>query len=944
MKNSRGRQNKGIAIILTLFLLVFLVIFAEITWSYYISNSLLQKHFISNLQTMYDLETAKTACLWEENHAVPPMSWNTVTNTFCRLQGATISAQDHFYRLADFNFQANVTYSGGINIYIHAFKGSEANPQNSQYLEFVYYPNAPLYQYVMFKNSSVSLPLSGYNTLISCGGGKIHINGDITFNGNYVRLDQITQLSSSGTVKYAQSNLYPAPHFIDNLDGVADGMAPAPSLGANHYYTTNDTPVTPGPFKYWAQQNVCVSGVCTPYYYPAWKSYGDWVGGSWGNNVPNIWRGEEMFFTGNQYYETSYPNAGVYLKRDGTYQGSQPPIDEQATVVRFYPSDLSGSSLTMAERTGGKDYYNSNVYFRPYKDSEDNLNDSWFEIPGVLPQEYTWGKYSSANATERSVTFYTTQECASGNAGCNYSAKPDEPAPYTTGWRYLKQLAGNTCTNDSCYNNPNSQYVKAQNYTYNGRPYFDNISPTNYDKNNEFFSNYIYGEDAKDPASEYRQIRSFDTSKQADGFMQLSTLLSQKNMGGVISPGSERKEVYLGDLGEDVGENYSKSLFDDNEKDSIYKLRAQEQGLYIDSDNADTVIDNLNASGEVVAKKVSFYDWQTNREITLIDIDIEKMREQNKAPANGIVYTKLPVRFSNAENLPGQNSGDGKKAVFTVISEGSVYLKGDYNYDPDASPEVNEANWKLSNIATKKVVYTLSDNFKDSGPIDFAVYRDYPYVYVKANVSSGKVVFLPKEGDPSSNNGKWLRGDEGYISSTVRNWILNTVATKQSEYAQGMNPPNRVADFSDGGTDNDKTDYHYVSLFITSYSINDSLENWYYIDSNNTERRAQKYIAGTMLDLYANDPEHPEYAHYKAALSPEEGTWDYRGRQAPNSSSYIQSNGARVGGASPSRYLDYDSRLASAVPLQSSYTATLGVTGDSVWRLITQEYFNRHIQ
>ena len=87
---------------------------------------------------------------------------------------------------------------------------------------------------------------------------------------------------------------------------------------------------------------------------------------------------------------------------------------------------------------------------------------------------------------------------------------------------------------------------------------------------------------------------------------------------------------------------------------------------------------------------------------------------------NGVIYSKYPVRLSNAESLPGENSG-GKKAVFTLITEESLYLKGNYNTgaaDPD--------NWKISHIASKKKIYTLSNAFNDpASPPDFAIYNEY---------------------------------------------------------------------------------------------------------------------------------------------------------------------------------------------------------------------------
>jgi hypothetical protein len=519
MKNSAKKPKKGIAILLALFLLVFLVVFAEVVWSYYISNILLQRRYENTLQNLYNLEAARTACMWEANHAAS--GWNTITNTNTQLQGAAISGK--FYRLAGFNFRAQViNNSGAIAVYAHAFRGTEANPLYSNYLEYVPTPSVtPLYQYMIFRNTDIYFPDYSYDSLLHCDGGKIHSNGTIVFHGGKIRFDQIKQLSAAGTIGYKyeawSSKPYPTPGAIDSLDGEIDGKAPAPyvntpSWGGKHHYTTKGEAVELGPFKN------SVTDV--------WKHSGaGYLGETYWSPVSRLMRGEESFFLGRQYVDTTANlSFNKHLTKDGEYDYIwKIPADQRATIHRFYLSDLSGSSLTTTPITDQNGWNEEDVFFKPYQNSQEELNENlWFEIPGALPQTYAWwNKYIDSNkyANQQPVTLYATEACAKGGPGD--TAKQE-------GWRYIKQFGGNICQDNACYNNPAAQYIKAQDYiTSDGKPYYDasHFNPNPFDKNNEFFDDYTYGNDWNDPNSPYWQIRSFNPLQQPQGFQEYISML-----------------------------------------------------------------------------------------------------------------------------------------------------------------------------------------------------------------------------------------------------------------------------------------------------------------------------------------------------------------------------------------------------------------------------------
>ncbi len=1015
-----ANSKKSIALVLSIFLLVILFSFVGLSAYQYMSDSRIQRYYETSLQTLYDIEVAKIALLWEEAHSPIPNNWDTdeadgTYDSLNRLQGSDIDDGDGFYRLTlnnhQYTFRAKVLNSGQeVVMYIHGFQGSEASPENSQYLEYVHAPS-PMYRFAMFSNADM---IFEGEMLYEINGGRIHTNGDIRFRPRYggIRFADIAEMTASGTIKYDQKYTYPSSNLFDNLDNnPSDGMAPAPYPYDEYVNTTAKEDLMPGPFRQWTN----IDGAWNL----DWRLRGNYLGHPYGNNghepMPLAWLGEDTYFYGKQYGGAVY---SPYWGEDGEHYldnlGNR--YSSSVGTIPIYQAnyDYGAEELQIINNNEGR-YYNGDIYFKPSVDKLGNTNDAWFSMPGALDQQYEWGSkynYKDYYAQDTNLEFYATETCNGGSAGC----LPVEDGPNDTdeSWRYIKQDSGGVrCFDDACYNAPDSTYVKAQDYmvqtdtpnpTYNicvwnncgseradifqcliidggdeescaqeiidfnrckeanncsqytKVPYFDAFTKEEHDINNDMFDDYTYGTDRDDADSMYRLIRALNAEEQPDGFSEYLSLLSQQNIEGVVDYGVPEKEPYLG------------RIFDEGTDDSPYKLKAQDSGLYIDDISG--AVSDLNAGlpvSQEFAKAVSFYNWKTAQEVQLIEIDVDKMKASGRNPVNGVIYSEVPLRLTNAENLPGTNAGN-KKAVFTVIGEESVYLKGNYN----------SQDWKISNIATKKKVYTLSDEFEDRTEApDWAIYPEYPYIYMKAEKDSdtGEVInYLHQEGDPEdedANNGHgdgvWINrysaddkhtdGQYKYyfdMTQGDRNWIYNKFTQEQDDYAQSdINPPNRVCSAGSASCE-----YEYNSLFLTPYDSGQgdhSLENWKYCTnpSCTQEAAATKIMNGAFLNFAENTSPTAADEDYREQLS---GTPEYysvsgesysginlrRGGQTDYESKrygyYVLTRGS---GGNPSLRQSYDPRFPQATPASSA--GVLGFTGGNSWRFITEQYFNDHI-
>jgi len=110
----------------------------------------------------------------------------------------------------------------------------------------------------------------------------------------------------------------------------------------------------------------------------------------------------------------------------------------------------------------------------------------------------------------------------------------------------------------------------------------------------------------------------------------------------------------------------------------------------------------------------TFFDQRENKTMTVVDVDVDKLRGEGKFPANGVVYiagtnpaTNPAVRLVKGYELPSQG--------LTVVSQNPVYVKGDYNHKPGTS--------KVPAAIMADAITVLSEDFDDSKAADALVHR-----------------------------------------------------------------------------------------------------------------------------------------------------------------------------------------------------------------------------
>ena len=930
------KNKRAIVLILSiLFISIFILVFLFTAIDQYFSLSNSNRHYENNLRLIYLLEAGRRLCEWELSQAQE--NWDTIASDATLPSNTTINGSyidnEDFYRVIDLPFRAKVYNDNGtVRIYVHAFLNNETDSANSRYLEYIY-PRSPLYKFAVFTHGNISFSGGG---VWNYSGGRVHTNSNIYFSpkSDGIRINQIGELSANGTITYAGYYSYPLPSDLDKLDGKIDGMSPAPALPRNRNdnvknETTTGDNVIPGQFRYFS-----TDGRGWDIY---WKSYGDWMASwGWDNQVSYPWRGYESYFYGRQFNGSGHftsEESTYTMDKDGniiSWQGQN-----KANIINIY-YDYSSDSLKVNNLNGT--YYSGNVYFRPAKDKEGNPNENWFSIPGALPEEYSWSKYRIPLTDDRPVEFYVTEKCNFGDSGCFV-----DPGPFnfTVGWRYQKQRNSEICTDNDCYNADDSTYIKIQDWKNikGGRDYFGNINASITDRNEEFFEDYVYGNDVNDTNSQYRKIKVFNPLKQLNGFSNYLDLLSQNGIEGVIRPGVSKKDIDLQVFPKREGE------------ETIYIKRANESGLYIpkNEDEVNTLINRLNSGNLTVARKVTFYNWKSNSPVTLVDIDIGNFTAVHGNNFNGIIYSKFPIRLSNASVLP---SSPNKKKSFTLISEESVYLKGNFNYVPD-NPATNnneeDENWQPSHIITKKKLYTLSNAFNDpQQPPDFAIYPTYPYVYVRVERdANGNITnYYKEEGNPSINNGVWVNADAvfseynyygGYkyypgMDTDTRIWVRNKRNEKQTAWEDEIKSGIKTTINKVDGN------YTYNSLFIFNYDWSDgdtTLEDWTY--NGTTYRRTMK---GAFFNLYLEGD--ANYSVFAVPLTPNENTWNYRRVLNPDNSWYIRTyGGGGLDGQGSSTFKTYDPRFPDTISINPE--AVIGVSSDKVWRLVSKEYYCRNV-
>jgi len=325
--------------------------------------------------------------------------------------------------------------------------------------------------------------------------------------------------------------------------------------------------------------------------------------------------------------------------------------------------------------------------------------------------------------------------------------------------------------------------------------------------------------------------------------------------------------------------------------------------------------------GEPVAKKVFFINTFTGKMNVVLEIDLEEMQLANKYPNNGIVYSQVPLRLTNAAKLPRKFANNG----FTVLGEENIYLKGDYNKD----------DWVTSAIITKKRVFTLSDDFNDPQVIPATEhYRDYPQMYVKEN----PVTFKWEEVDPTLGGGMWVTRDRlnhdiwdyyGDIPDANEQEIKDIIDVKDATYYdlfKQQDPGGELAKTFEWAPSGESYTYgmmpnhvyqdHYYNTLIASYrgAKGDSLEDWRYREHGEDYNR-RKYLNGAFFILDENGDftgECRDFVDYEPFTEnpslPGDLCLDRRGRLADGTTYEDADNGITA----PCTYMSYDQRFKTA--------------------------------
>ncbi|GJM43567.1 MAG: hypothetical protein DHS20C21_04090 [Gemmatimonadota bacterium] len=104
--------------------------------------------------------------------------------------------------------------------------------------------------------------------------------------------------------------------------------------------------------------------------------------------------------------------------------------------------------------------------------------------------------------------------------------------------------------------------------------------------------------------------------------------------------------------------------------------------------------DISSALGSVVTEK-TFYNYAIQDYVTVQEIDMAALNASGHFPPNGLLYSDVPIRIVNGDELAGD---------LTIVSAHSVYTKGDFN----------STNKRPAAIISKGRVWHVSDAWSDA--------------------------------------------------------------------------------------------------------------------------------------------------------------------------------------------------------------------------------------
>ncbi|MFH1092677.1 MAG: hypothetical protein V1739_00820 [Candidatus Omnitrophota bacterium] len=536
-------------------------------------------------------------------------------------------------------------------------------------------------------------------------GGGIHSNGDISVS-TYMRLEDVSELSAgeNGSIYYTSSQ-YAAPYYADVLDGVMDGRAPITRLDnlANLFRNDIVDPMQSGPFGYYNSAKAW-----------GWKSYAYYfVRDSMGYYPTDAFSNTDAHFTGSDNSRFNI-NPGAWDGTSGTVNNSSEPLNVYNLWIKPYELDEDGNKIAHV----------------------------WAQMPAELDEEWAWDKYiGSRSSSEQPTSFYTYNNSGTAVDVANTYWEILGPNNVVM----LDPPIGGTAEEWAAFN---LAHPSAKQYwdMYKAPDYWQAV------RGNSYYGTYLneeamdgtYGNDRA--ISEYIDVKHTNSMKQPSAW---EDFLKDSGLDGFVRDGNTGGE-YL--TPPDFEESYSRLA----EKDGvIINLDAEYSGGFANYDewqaamerSIDIAVDMFNDgnSEKGIAKKVEFINTFTGKWNVVLELDLEKMQQWSKYPHNGILYTKVPIRITNASELARAR----EKYGFTVLGEENIYLQGDYN----------TVDWVTSAIISQKRVFTLSDDFNDPQVAPAPQnYPDYPYIYVKDN-GTGTFAEVPY----ASGGGSWVYS--GYLDN-----------------------------------------------------------------------------------------------------------------------------------------------------------------------------------
>lgn len=531
-------------------------------------------------------------------------------------------------------------------------------------------------------------------------GGGIHTNGNI-YISDYVRLDDVGELSTGGSGKIAYTNTrYPAPYYADNYDGVMDAKAPMVRLDQPTNIWRDDAASEAGPFG-------------------SYDGDGQW---QWNPYAYHFAR-----TASNDWPISTY----ALMDPDAHFNGSSDPRYDVAPGA----TDPFNNEI---KNTGSEPLNAYNLWIRPRLFDEKGKivkkeDIPWTQIPAELNQEWNWNKYfgdeygTGEAASEQPITFYTYDDAGT-------------PVDVDQTWWEINGTGDGV----DLLAPPEEAILREQFFAAHpdAKTYWDMFKSPGYWQaikgdpdwaqrvNAEIFDG-LYGDERTTGGT--IGVKFTDSHEQPAAWGQF---LQDSGLEGVVREGNsgghfletpnfsdtfaylaEEEGIYIGLVG------------DENENPDWQQNADYSQWQQVLETSIDAAVVNLNdASGDKgdVATKVKFINAFTGKENVVLELDLKKFNKNGVIAKNGVVYSKVPIRLTNAVKLPKVK----QKIGFTVVCEENVYLKGEYNNPP------TKKDWLTGAVISKKRIFTLSEDFNDP-QVQPATehYRDYPYIYVKDNGS-----------------------------------------------------------------------------------------------------------------------------------------------------------------------------------------------------------------